>query len=211
MTRVPRTSRWWILAVPVAVALMLGSSGYRVNKLWYAVGQHHASAKVAPQEWARATWTFDDALGETSRTFQVRFTGWGAVSDTAIERLGSGGDAPLPKGMVAREVTLDFRAAPDQAMKFCNLTLVDDKDRLYRLGDLVGPFGESDPCVPQDTPGPETPLAKTQQRGVLPLDSAPRPAEWTVTPALIVPEDAHFTELRVAYENPNYISIRLER
>ncbi len=211
MTQFVRPSRWWILAVPVAVSLMLASSGYRVNQLWYVLGQHNATAKVGPQEWASATWAFDDALGETSRTFQVRFTGWGAVSDVTEERLGSGGDTPLPKGMVSRQVTLEFRAAPDQPMKYCNLTLVDDQDRLYRLGDLIGPFGELDPCIPEDAPGPESPLSPEQKRGQLPLGSGPRPSEWTVTPALVVPEDAKFTELRVAYENPNYVSITLPR
>ena len=38
-----RPSRWWILAIPFAIALMLAASGYRVGTFWFHNGQHGSS------------------------------------------------------------------------------------------------------------------------------------------------------------------------
>lgn len=211
MTRAPRPSRWWMAGVPAAIASMLATSAFRVNDLWYVTDQHHVTTEVDQGEWARTTFPFRDAHGQTTRTFEVRFAGWGDTTTDVEKRLGAGDRAPLPEGVVAREVKLDFRARPDQTLRNCVLTLVDDQGRIYRLGDLVGPLGEFDACVPKDTPGPDFAFSEGQKRGETPEGAEPRPAEWTVTPAIVVPKDATFVELRVSYENPDYLSIRLTR
>lgn len=205
-----RPSRWWFPAVPVAIAAMLASSGYRVNDLWYQQGQHRAVAEAGLGEWAGATASYRDAHGETTRTFEVRFAGWGETSGEVEQRLTPGETLQLPTGMVAKQVRLDFRAEPDQVLRYCILSLIDDTGRSYRLGDLVGPL-TGDPCVPEATPGPQQPIVKEQPRGELPFGSEPRPREWTVTPALVVPEDATFVELRVSFENPDYVTLTLPR
>lgn len=211
MTRTRRPSRWWIAGVPLAIASMLASSAFRVHDQWYIAGQHHATAKVDQGEWARTTLSYKDAHGPATRTFDVRFGGWGETTPDVEKRLGSGDRSTLPEGMVAREVKLDFRAAPDQTMRNCILTLVDDQGRVFRLGDLVGPLGELDVCVPKDTPGPEFAYTEGQKRGETPEGDDPRPAEWMVTPAIVTPKDATFVELRVSYEDPDYVSIKLSR
>lgn len=202
-----RPSRWWIPAVPVAIGLMLASAGYRVQDLWYAKGEHRETSRVDAGEWARATWAYDDAHGETTRTFSVRFSGWGESSRDFTARFGD--EIALPEGLVARQVRLDFRAEPSQAMRYCNLTLIDDRGREYGIGLRETALGDSDPCVPLDWPGPPVPITRDEKRGVVPFDGEPRPAEWTVTPAIAVPEDARLVELRLSYEPPRYLTLRL--
>lgn len=202
-----RPSRLWIAAVPVAVGLMFGSASYRVQDFWYLSGEHRETVAAAPGKWAAATWEYEDAHGETTRTFSVRFAGFGDTSQDYTTNLGD--DLTLPEGLVAHQVKLDFKADPSQALRYCSLTLIDDRGREYSIGLNKTTISEPDPCVPLDWPGPSVPIFKTERRGVVPFDGEPRPETWTVTPSFAAPKDAKFVELRVSYEAPDYVTLRL--
>lgn len=205
----PRPSRWWMAAVPVAVVAMLAANGYRVPVFWYQSGQHREIADGDAGRWVQVSEQTSDAHGDLTRRYEVRLDGLGGASS----EYEAGFDAfTLPEGMVARTVRLDFRAAPDQVLKACALTLVDDRGRQYRVGhvsDGIGP--RTTVCVPEDTPGPSLAVLSSMQRGALPEDEAPRPGEWSVEPAIAVPEDARFVELRISFEDPDYVTLRLPR
>jgi hypothetical protein len=206
----PRPSRWWIAAVPLAVAAMLAANGYRVSDFWYYGGLNHEIASGEPNEWVAVSEKISDAHGDTARTYRVRLAGLGGSAPETQDTVGD--EVPLADGMVARTVKLDFSAAPDQPLKNCALTLIDDEGREYRVGGLFDRLGPRvTTCVPEDTPGPSLPVLKAEQRGSIPEDEQPRPAEWSASPAVVVPEDARFVELRISFENPDYVSLRLPR
>lgn len=204
-----RPSRWWIAGVPFAIAAMLGSAGYRVHDLWFVTGEHHETTAVEPGEWATATWPYEDAHGDTSRTFSVRFAGWGEVSQQSKDNLSY--DLTLPDGLVSRQVRLDFKADPSQALRYCALTLIDDQGREYAIGEPKSTIGAADPCAPLDWPGPSIAISKKHVRGAVPKGDQPRPASWSVSPGIVTPKDARFVALRLSYTNPNYLTLRLPR
>ncbi len=121
-------------AVPVAVVAMLAASGYRVPVFWYQSGQHHEIADGDAGRWVEVSERTSDAHGDLTRRYSVRLDGLGGAQSEYV----AGFDAfTLPEGMVARTVRLDFRAAPDQVLKACALTLVDDRGRQYRVGHVA--------------------------------------------------------------------------
>lgn len=204
-----RPSRWWIAAAPVAVAAMLAASGFRVPVFWYQSGQHHEIASGDAGRWVAVSERTSDAHGDLLRKYDVRLAGLGG-EQTAYEGKRVG-EFELPDEMVARTVNLDFRADPSQVLKNCALTLIDDRGRSYRIGHLnddVGPTTTT--CVPEDTPGPNLPVVKSMKRGALPDKELPRPGEWSAAPAIAVPKDAHLVELRISFENPDYVTLRLQ-
>lgn len=203
-----RPSRWWIAAVPVAIATMLVANGFRVPVFWYQSGQHHEIASGDAQDWVSVAEKTSDAHGDFTRAYDVRLAGLGGEQTAYQERFG--GDFELKDGMVARTVNLDFRADPDQPLKNCALTLVDDQGREYRIGHVFDGIGPGvTVCVPEETPGPSIPLFKTEQRGALPPKELPRPEQWSAARAIAVPRDATFVELRISFENPDYVTLRL--
>ncbi|KGN34384.1 hypothetical protein N802_12305 [Knoellia sinensis KCTC 19936] len=202
-----RPSRWWIAAVPVAIVTMLLANGFRVPVFWYQSGQHREIASGDANEWVSVTEETSDAHGDLTRKYDVRFAGLGGA-ETAYES--RAGEFTLPEGMVARSVKLDFRAEPDQVLKHCAVTLIDDEGREYRVGHVEDDLGAKiTVCVPEETPGPSAPIVDAETRGTLPPEEQPRPSEWSASPAIAVPADARFVEVRISFENPDYVRIRL--
>lgn len=204
-----RPSRWWVAAAPLAVVTMLAAGGYRVPVFWWQSGQHHEIADGEAEEWVAVAEQTSDAHGDLTRRYSVRLAGLGGADPAYVARFD---EFSLADGMVARTVRLDFRAEPDQPLKNCALTLVDDEGRQYRVGhvnDGIGP--RTTVCVPKQTPGPSLPIVESEVRGRLPEDEQPRPREWSVSPAIAAPEDARFVELRISFEDPDYVTLRLPR
>ncbi len=204
-----RPSRWWVAAVPVAIASMLAANGYRVPVFWYQSGQHHEIASGDVGEWVAVRERTSDAHGDLTRAYSVRLVGLGGADPAYVARFD---EFTLPDGMVARTVDLQFRADPGQTLKGCALTLVDDRGRQYRVGhvhDAIGP--KTTVCVPEETPGPSVAVVPSMVRGELPEDEQPRPREWSASPAIAVPRDARFVELRISFEDPDHVTLRLPR
>lgn len=204
-----RPSRWWILAIPFAVALMLAASGYRVSDFWFYNGQHRVLASADAGGWARATETYTDVFGDTTRTYAVRLAGLGEESSTFV----NGRDEPitLTDGMVARTVELEFEAEPDQALTSCTISLIDDEGRRFDNGGNTSEVAnETYACVPEETPGPSVAVLDTDVRGATPDDTQPRPTRWTTSPQVVVPRDATIVEVRVSFQYPGYVRLTPE-
>ncbi|MEO7269890.1 MAG: hypothetical protein ABIW49_11855, partial [Knoellia sp.] len=177
---------------------------------WYQSGLHHEIASAGPGTWAKVTEEYTDVHGDTTRVYSVRFAGLGGADPAYEDR--SGEELTLPDGMVARTVTLDFEAEPDQVLKGCALTLIDDRGREYRVGSTFDALGPGTTvCVPEETPGPSLAVLKKDARGAISEDEQPRPRTWSTAPRIPVPEDATFVELRISFEDPDYVTLRLPR
>lgn len=210
MTDTKRPSRWWIAAVPVAIALMLVASGYRVKTFWFDSGQHRELASADAGQWASATDAYTDVHGDTTRSYAVRLVGMGDATSTFTDFVGD--EVTLGDGMVARTVDLEFEAEPDQTLTGCTLTLIDDRGRRFELGGTTSRMTTAvHACVPEETPGPSVAVLESDVRGGTPDDTEPRPTRWTVSPQIVVPEDATFVELRVSFEHPDYVTLALGR
>ena len=72
-----RENRWWLPALPLfALPAMLAASAYNVRTYWYLPGLHHELASADQGEFVRVVEGYDDAEGQTSRTFRVRLSGF---------------------------------------------------------------------------------------------------------------------------------------
>jgi len=204
----PRPSRWWLAGVPLAIATMLAANAYRVPTFWYQSGQHHEIATGPVGEWLPVAEQTSDAHGNFVRKYDVRFAGLGSEQTAYEDRFGS--DFTLPDGMVARTVDLDFRADPAVPLKNCAVSLIDDDGREFRVGHVFDGLGATvTVCVPEKAPGPSVPVFRTQPRGALGAEELPRPTQWSTSPAIAVPRDAKLVELRISFENPDYVTLRL--
>jgi len=205
-----RPSRWWIVAIPFAIALMLAASGYRVGTFWFHNGQHRVLASADAGEWARASEDYTDVFGDTTRSYAVRLAGWGQESSTVVNSRGE--EFALPDGMVARTVNLEFEAEPDQALTSCTISLIDDRGRRFDNGGSTSQVAnESSACVPEETPGPSLAVLDSDVRGATPDDTQPRPTRWATSPQVVVPRDAEIVEVRVSFEHPDYVRLTPER
>lgn len=202
-----RANRWWLLALPFAIAVMLAASSYRVNTFWWENGFHDETGRSEPGKPIKVVNHFEDSVGETTRTFSVTFTGLSEVDEIPIQY-----DAPIktPDGMTAYKVHLDFEADPQQDMNYCTVSLIDVDDNHYVLPSSGGPTGAINFCVPLDTPGPTTPLLKEDKRGQTEF-TEPRPRKWSVEPIVLAKEGAKLTEARIAFSWPEFVTLPLPR
>jgi hypothetical protein len=195
-----RRNRWWLLALPVSLALVVASSSYFVKDFWYDAGLHHRLAEGEPGDLVTVTDDYSDALGETSRTFSVRFseTGTWPVYPT------QDGVATPPPGLEVRFVRLDFEAETDQALGTCTVVVEDSDGRRYEVPDA---FVQIAQCTPADRSGPIVPGIAGQERGELPYEQEPRPPTWSVTPRFLLPEGAEITRVLIWWQLPDYVEL----
>jgi hypothetical protein len=203
-----RANRWWLLVLPVALVLAAAASSYRVRTFWYDDGFHHRTATAKPGGFVRVVNHFEDGVGKTERTFRVRASGLTELNQVpdSLEETGK----PVPRGTTAYGVDLELEAAPDQDLNYCRVVLVDRDGR--KFGGLdTDLFGQANMCVPEDTPGPNTPLSKGEKRGVLEEGEDPRPPSWSVEPVVLVPRGADIREVRISFTPPEYVGLPLPR
>jgi hypothetical protein len=192
-----RENRLWLAALPVALAAVTAASSYDLD-FWWDNGLHHEIASAPQGSTARVTDTYDDGLGETSRTFEVELA---ALRTTDLYPYPLEDPAPPPGGVDALSVRLRWKAEPDQVLRGCRVALVDDEGRRYEADSGAFPT----PCVPEDRGGPEDPQGDTG-RGVVP-EGEDRPPSWTTTPVILVPHGRTITQVLVWWERPDYVSL----
>lgn len=199
-----RRNRWWLVALPVAIVLMVVASGYRVQTWWWDSGLHDRVGHAEAGKWVRVTLPFKDAVGETTRTFEVR-----ALGVRPAARIPSGGlaERDVPPGVTAHAVELEFRADPGQDLNYCFVRLV-DADGVRYGGSSPDAMRQSNLCLPEDTPGPAKPLAEGQQRGVV-KPGEERPRTWTVRPLVLMAAGESPREVWLSFENPRYVVLEL--
>jgi len=192
-----RANRWWLLALPFAVAVLLGASAYNVKHYWYDGGLHDRLASADAGDYATATDHYEDAIGETSRTYRVRLA---SIDETATYPRPDG-PAPPPKGTTAWRVWLDWEADPSQTLRYCTVSLVDDQGRRYDTDQA----NQLDPCTPEGHDGPDQPLSADGDR--LAPEGAERPPAWSTAAVVLVPEGRRITQVRVWWETPDYVQL----
>ena len=198
-----RRNRWWLLVLPLSIALALAASGYRVRTFWWEEGQHRELARSEPGEFVRVVDDFEDSLGPTRRTYSVR----AAARELSALPEGVGRLEALPDGASAWQVDLELKARPDQDLNYCLVTLVDDQGRRYG-GDVPDLLSQVNLCVPDEHPGPATPLGPGARRGEV-APGAERPESWSVQRVVLVPEGIEPTSVRIVFSPPDYVVLPL--
>jgi len=191
-------NRFWLPAVPFALAGLLLASSYNVREYWYDNGLHHEQATADQGSFVSVTDHYDDTLGPTSRTFSVRLAGLEPTDVYTVDDE----PAPPPEGVDAVVVHLDWKAEADQVLRACHVSLVDDEGRRYDVAGATRLYA----CTPEDHAGPNYPFSDTDVRGTVP-EGEDRPATWSTAPVVLVPHDREITHALVWWEPPDYVQL----
>jgi hypothetical protein len=196
-----RENRLWLPVIPVALAAVALASSYNLS-FWRDARLHDEIASGRQGQLVSVAQDYDDALGATSRTFRVRLDRLGTAKQYGYPLDDAG---PPPDGVEAVKVHLDWEAEPDQVLRGCHVSLVDDQGRRYDLDDGA----LEDDCVPGDFGGPEDPsVTNDNRRGVVP-DGEDRPPAWSTAPVILVPEDRTITQVLVWWARPEYVRLNV--
>jgi hypothetical protein len=196
-----RANRWGLLALPLAIVAALGASSDRVQLYFWEKGLRHPTSGVAAQ-WVSFRDQYSDSNGDHQRLVRVRLD---AVRP-ATEPWSSTSALQLPPGSKAVAVTLSLQADSKLPLSVCSLALRDAAGNRY---DYQRSFGEqpTSPCVPPDARGPDA--AMGEFGGGADPDDPPRPAQWTVSPVIVVPASVTPTEVDLWWEMPDYVSFAI--
>jgi len=195
-----RENRFWLPALPLALAGLLLASSYNVKEYWYDNGLHDELASAGPGTFASATDHYDDGRGPTSRTFSVRLAALG-TTDVYPDEEDRGPGRP-PKGVGAVVVYLDWEAPTDQVLRGCTVSVVDDQGRRYDVD--TSTFVNS--CTPEGHAGPQAPFGSTDERGTVP-EGEERRETWSTRTVILVPLGREITQVRVWWETPDYVQL----
>lgn len=211
--RIPRAERgWWgrnrlaLLAIPILLALVVAANGSRLERYWWNTDLR--SATTGQQgEFIRFQQDFTDAVGDTSRTLEIRLDDL-----TDLDEIPSayGAPAPIPDGLRGVRVDLSFKADPDQPLQGCWLGLVDEDGTRYEFDTTFADTSqtESFPCYEFGKPGPRTPFMPGDKRVTNPGEE--RPAAWQTHPIVFVPEDVRITEMVMWwYGLPEHVRVQV--
>jgi hypothetical protein len=186
----------------VALALTLVAAGDRVRTLWW-----EQDLRMPVTVASGATGTFHqrvyDGLGGTLPVdVRVRLDGVGEA--TTLPR-----DLELPDGTRAVQVDLTLSADPDVVLAGCQLAVRDAAGTRYEYESLAwGAFQAVVPCVPEDAPGPSPSLGDLDDV-LSDSDAPPRPATWSVSRVIVVPEGVEVTEAVLWWQKPHYLRLEV--
>lgn len=200
-------NRWWLALLPLGLVVMLAGSAYRVQTFWWESGLHREVSSASAGRYAEVSQEFEDALGPTRRTFTVRVASLVEVEEIPVQYETE--MQTVPDDLDAYQVNLAFRAEPDQDLNGCKVMLLDGRGHRYG-GDDTDPLGQIYRCVPQDTPGPNSPLIKGDRRGVVDPE-AERPGEWVTHTIVLVPDGVTPRRAWISFFAPDYVSLTLPR
>lgn len=194
-----RENRLWLASLPLALAALLLASSYHVKFFWYDAGLHHRVASGQSGERVSVTMDYDDPLGATSRTFEVRLSSVGAIERYPFDDEDPG---PPPDGIDAVVAHLHWVAEPDQVLSACMVSLVDDDGRRYD----VDTGAVSDLCTPEGRPGPADPFTEDGERGLV-GEAEERPPAWSTSPVFLVPRGREISQVLVWWRTPDYVEL----
>lgn len=200
-----RSNRWWLLALPLALVLMLAASSWRIETFWWESGYHRAVASAEVGDFVDVHETGIDGLGDFPRDFRVRLVGVAPVEQ--FEPRLSATVSELPDGMAAYAVELDFEADPDQVMPHCQIILIDEDGVRYG-NDRIDPMGAVYRCSPEAHPGPLGALFADDAREPA-APGTERPPSWTTAPLVLAPAGVRITEVWLGYDHPEFVRFRL--
>lgn len=184
-----RRNRWWLLALPMALALALASGAYRVMDFWYEDGWHRVDATVEQGEFVTThatVYTFDKKPEPAALRVRLASVHRGGDPQTS---LGYGLD--MPPDAVGVQLRLDFEAVQEKPAPYCTVFVVDADGNRYSVAPNDG---GTNPCphpgfMSGDTTAPET---------------------WSRTVVAVVPKHATVEYVWVGVTWPDYVRFRLE-
>ncbi|GEK19754.1 hypothetical protein [Cellulomonas xylanilytica] len=195
-------NRWALVALPVALVLTLVAAGDRVRTLWWEQDLRRPTT-VAAGETADFHQRVYDGLGGTLPVdVQVRLDGVRDVS--TLPR-----DMEVPEGSRAVQVDLTLSADPDRVLTGCLLAVRDAAGNRYDyVSNAWGANQAVVPCVPEDAPGPRPSLGDLDEV-LSEQDTPPRPATWSVSRVLVVPEGIDVTEVVLWWQKPQHLLLEV--
>lgn len=195
-----RRNRWALVALPVALALALVAAGDRVRTLWWEKDLRSPTTVEAGATADFHQRVYDGDDGTVPIDVQVRLDG---VQDAATLPE----DLELPPGTRAVQVDLTLSADPDVGLTGCELAVRDAAGTRYEyVSNGWGAMQPVVPCVPEDTPGPWPKLGDLELSAA---DTPPRPATWSVSPVVVVPEDVEVADVVLWWQTPQYLLLEV--
>lgn len=196
-------NRWGLGLMPLATVLALAASSDRVKTYWWEADLH--DPVVAEQgEWMEYSQPYELDDGEHVMSLRVRLDSVRTMTDAEVSAGSLGTE--LPEGTRAVQVTLSVAADPGMPVAGCQGQLRgDDGTRYAYQQSLVGEIEAGSVCVPVSTPGPLTTFGKLEMPGP---DEEPRPPEYSVKRAWVIPKDAVVNQFDLWWETPEYIAFR---
>ncbi|GIG40057.1 hypothetical protein [Cellulomonas phragmiteti] len=199
-------NRWALVALPLALALVVVASGDRVRSLWWEQGLHRPTS-AAPGATVTFHQDLRDGLGGTfPLDVEVRLDGVGDAAD-----LPDG--LELPPGSRAVQVDLTLGADPDVVLVGCRLAVRDTAGTRYDyVANAWGAWQATVPCVPEDATGPWPSLGDVDDALSAPDGgSTPRPATWSVSRVVVVPDGVDVTDVVLWWQMPHHVRLEVER
>jgi hypothetical protein len=196
-----RTNRWWLPALPVAVAAMATGSGYLLHDYWWIKEPRWTIASGDQGDVVRVSGHYTDAIGETTQSFTVQLDGIESDDTVVLDANDVDPDRPLPAGTRSVRVHLSWTAEPDQLLRGCTVAVIDSEGRRYEgVAD-----GDVTQCVPDGHGGPVAAVVKGDDRAV--PEGEERPSVWTTEPQFLVPEDVRITQVLVWWQLPDHVQL----
>lgn len=197
-----RRNRWALAALPVVLVLTVVAAGDRVRTLWWEQDLHAPVAVDAGATGELHQRVYDGVGGTMPIDVRVHLDGVGDA--TTLPR-----DMELPDGTRAVRVDLTLSADPDIVLAGCELAVRDAAGTRYEYeANAWGAFQAVVPCVPEDTPGPAPSLGDLDDV-LSERESAPRPATWSVSPVIVLPDDVEVTEVVLWWQKPQYLQLEV--
>ncbi|GAA4627079.1 hypothetical protein [Cellulomonas oligotrophica] len=198
-----RRNRWALAALPFALVLALLASSDRVVSWWWTQGLHRPTTAAPGAELV-----FRDVLTDADGDHDVAVTlHLDGVEETTVA-WEDGTPLDLPPGTRALRVDLTLGAEPDAALRVCGLAVRgSDGTRYEYVPQTAGAFQPSSPCVPPDAPGP-WPASGWSAPEPDPTEHD-RPATWTVSPVVVLPDDVEPDAVLVWWQMPDYAVLPL--
>lgn len=204
---------WWrrerkaLVLLPLVVVGAMAASSSRVHDYWWQKGFHEKTS-VSDDGVVSVSERYDDGF----LTYPIR-ADLSLVSARPITALP---DAyrPLrvPTGSRLWQITIAWKADPDVNLTGCSVALVDADGNRYDADNKDfdgGAVLSTQPCVPDETPGPRAEPGRTTlvqpDPGV-----APRPESWETSAYAVIPEDVEPTAARVWWVLPDYAELPLD-
>lgn len=191
-----RRNRWALAVLPVALALALVAAGDRVRTLWWEQDLRRPTTAVAGATVGFQQRVYDGEGGTLPIDVQVRLDG--VETATTLPA-----DMELPAGTRAVQVDLTLSADPDVVLTGCSLAVRDAAGTRYGYVASGWDAAQSPmPCVPEDAPGPWA---------FADPDAPARPATWSVSPVVVVPDDVEITDVALWWQMPQYVLLEVAR
>lgn len=118
-----RRNRWWLVVTPLALALLVAASAYRIKPYWWEADTRRVAGTASIGEWLHWSNSVEGFDGKhETYDFRVRVTALEPVDEVALGYLPAG---PPPQGSDAWKVSLEIDPIKVEGTPPCELVLLD--------------------------------------------------------------------------------------